>query len=216
MGIINGLGHSFRNLFEAASDRKLRQQTAIARAEAQLEETRRKSESHMRRYREKAVEALRIGSKANYQTFRRDLKRTMAFTQRITELQLAFQGAVQRVEEVGAFQGFCTGMTAVSHSLRDALKGVDLTQAMRDMASVTTKTKGIEQSIDDFLRVAGQMSMSEEAFAGEGQITDSELDEMLRREAVIGEKRDGVKGMDAEIAKEMEAIEKLQKELGSH
>ena len=37
MGIINGLGHSFRNLFEAASDRKLRQQTAIARAEAQLE-----------------------------------------------------------------------------------------------------------------------------------------------------------------------------------
>jgi hypothetical protein len=216
MGIINGLGHAFRNLFEAESDRKLRQQTSIARTEAQLEETRRKSEAHMRRYREKAIEALRIGSKANYQTFRRDLKRTMAFTHRITELQLSFQGAVQRVEEVGTIQGFCTGMTAVSHSLRDALKGVDLTEAMKDMASVTSKTKGIEQSVDQFLRVAGQMSMSDETFANEDQITDAELDEMLRREAVLGEKSEGVKGMDAEIAKEMEAIEKLQKELGAN
>lgn len=216
MGIVNGLGQAFRNLFESESDRKLRQQTAIARTEAQLEETRRKSEAHMRRYREKAIEALRIGSQANYLTFRRDLKRTMAFSKRITELQLAFQGAVQRVEEVGTIGEFCTGMTAVSHSLRDALKGVDLTAAMKDMASVTSKTKGIEQSVDEFLRVASQMSMSEESFGTEDQITDTELDEMLRREAVLGEKSDGVKGMDAEIAKEMEAIERLQKELGSY
>jgi len=214
MGIVTGIGKAFRNLFESESDRKLRQKEAIARTEAQFEDSRRRAEGHVRRYREKAVEALRIGSKSNYEAFRRDLKRTMAFSRRIGELQLAFEGAVQRVEEVGTIRGFCAGMTAVSHSLRDALKGVDLSQALRDLSAVSEKTRGMELAVDDFLKVAGQISMADEAFAGEDKVSDAELDEMLRREALMTEKGEKVKGMDADIHKEMAELERLQKDLG--
>ena len=214
MGIVNYLAESFHRVFESESDRKLRRAQAISKTEAVLEQSRRQYESHARRYRDKAVESLRMGSKGNFEAFKRDLKRCVGSERRIAQLQLAFAGAVQRAEEVHAMSEFCHGMTAVSRALQDAMKGIDLSGALKNFAAVTAKTQNIESGIDEFLNIANRMSMAESFAGGEELVTDKEIDEMLRREAAMAERGEPASGLDAEISNEMRELERLQKELG--
>ncbi len=214
MGMFSQLSESFGRVFESESARKLRRVQAISKTEAVLEKSRRQYENHARKYREKAVEALRMGSRGQYDVFKRDLKRCIGSERRIARLQLAFAGAVQRVEEVGALEEFCRGMTAVSRSLQDSMKGVDLSKALKNFTEVTEKTQSIESGIDEFLSIADRIGMGEAVAGGEELVSDKEIDDMLRGEATLAERGEPASEMDAEISKEMKELDRLQKELG--
>lgn len=217
MGIVNRLGESFRQVFESESDKQLRRAQIIHKTESVLEQARRQYESHARRYREKAVEARRMGSASSYESFKRDFKRCVGSERRIAQLQLSFAGAVQRADEVNAMGEFCRGMTAVSRALQVAMKGIDLSGALKNLSAVTVKTKNLEGGIEEFLQIASRMSMSEGLSAGgEELVTDKEIDEMLSREAAIAESGATAGELDAEISKEMQELDRLQKELGGH
>ncbi len=193
-------------LFKSKEEKRIEREIEIRKGLNHIRRQIKLLEKNEKSYLVKARRALQMGAGDQVSFLKGTLRKTITQRRLMERQLLSIETAIQIKDQVQAEAAFAKAMTAVSKSIADGFKSVDLTRTQKEFEESMVKARTMEERIGFMLEMSRDSMLGDES-GEEDLVSSDEIDQLVEAEAAHEEKSE----VDADIE---DALREIQSELG--
>jgi len=194
-------------LFKSKEERRLERNLQVRRALTHIKRQIRDNTKHEADFVAKAKRARKFGWANQYEFLKKAIKKTATIKVRLERQLLALESAVQVKEQAEGHSEFAKAMGAFSKAIAEVFGATDMAKTQVNFEKAMAQAENLEERMDAFLEMTAESMFGYEGSTEVELVTDADIEKMLEEE-VTHEERAGEEGMDEEIERDIEHIEK--------